>query len=236
MASKNTTVFYQNQIDICKRHFSAEQFGRLMYALFEFENGNEPQVDDDIAIAFEFMSLQKRIDREKYEEKCRKNRENGKLGGRPRKGEEKPKKANGFFKNPNDDDDDDDDEDEDDEMMINDDDDEEIQHSVSSGSFGEYQNVELTDEEYKELKATFERTNALINKVSRWLRGAKNEVPDHYGLCLKFAENEKWPRRKVIEPAELPEVTDPLGEEEQREKVAEMRAKLNGAFSVVGSG
>ena len=81
---KDSVIFYQGQVDICKKHFSAEQFGRLMYALFEVDNGNEPEVDDDILMAFEFMSLQKRLDREKYEERCRKNRENAKKGGAPK--------------------------------------------------------------------------------------------------------------------------------------------------------
>lgn len=221
MAKKrDTTVFYQNQIEICKKYFNAEQFGRLMMALFEVEDGNSPEVADDIAIAFEFMSLQKRIDREKYEEKCRKNRENGKLGGRPKKGE-KPKKANGSFKNPNDDDDEDDD---DEIMMMND---EDIHDSVFIGQFN---NVRLSDTERDDLERTYERTGELIDKVSLWLRTAKNDVPDHYGLCLKFATNDDWPKRRRIEPVEPIKVIDPLSEEEQREKVADMRARLNGAF------
>jgi hypothetical protein len=71
----------------------------------------------------------------------------------------------------------------------------------------------------------------LIDKVSVWLRDAKHEVPDHFALCLKFANNESWPKRKVIEPVSLPEVNDPLSEEEQRERMAEMHRKLNGAFT-----
>lgn len=101
---KDSTIFYQGQVDICRRHLDAEQFGRLMGALFDLAGGGDPEVGDDIALAFEFMALQQGIDREKYEERCRKNRENGKLGGRPKKGEENRKKANGFFKNPNDND------------------------------------------------------------------------------------------------------------------------------------
>lgn len=224
MAKKrDTTVFYQNQIEICKKYFNAEQFGRLMMALFEVEDGNSPEVADDIAIAFEFMSLQKRIDREKYEEKCRKNRENGKLGGRPKKGE-KPKKANGSFKNPNDDDDEDDDEEI---MMMND---EDIHDSVFIGQFN---NVRLSDTERDDLERTYERTGELIDKVSLWLRTAKNDVPDHYGLCLKFAANDEWPKRRVIEPVRPIIVEDPLSEEEQQRKVADMRARLNGAIKSV---
>jgi len=215
MAKRDTTIFYQNQINICKKYLNAEQFGRLMFALFEFGEGDDPEVEDDIALAFAFMSLQQKLDREKYEEKCRKNRENGKKGGRP----PKPKKANGFFENPNDNDNEDKNVDE------NKNGDEEIHDSVFYGTF---ENVELTGKEYYALKTTYERTTELINKVSIWLR--THDAPDHYALCVKFAENDQWPKRKVIEPVELYEPVDPLSDEEQAEAVAHMKATVGGLF------
>ena len=95
--AKDTVIFYQEQIEICKRHLTPEQFGRLMFALFEVDNGEDPVVDDDIIMAFEFMSLQKKIDRKKYDEICKKNRENGKKGGRPKSVVEKTEKSERFF-------------------------------------------------------------------------------------------------------------------------------------------
>lgn len=233
MAKKDTTIFYQRQIAICKKHFTPEQFGRLMFALFEFDEGAEPEVEEDIQMAFEFMALQKQIDREKYEEKCRKNRENGKLGGRPKKGEEKPKKANGlsenpektvgFSKNPNENDN----ENDNDKIMMND-----KRDSTTTNPFGTFQNVNLTDQEHDALVQTYERPSELIDKVSIWLRGASGPVPDHYALCVKFAANDKWPRRKIIEPVEPIVVEDPLTEEEQEERVSQMRQTLGGMFEV----
>ena len=220
--SKDSVIFYQSQVDKCRKHLNTEQFGRLMLALFDFDRGEDPEVDDDIALAFEFMSLQIGIDREKYERKCRTNRENGKLGGRPKKNQgENPTKPNGFSENPNDN------ENVNENVNDNVNGDEDIHDSVSLGQFG---NVELTDKEYSALRTTYERVNELIDKVSVWLRGAKNDVPDHYALCVKFANNDRWPRRKVIEPVEVYEVQDPLSPEEQQEKVADMRARLNDAL------
>ena len=94
----DSTIIYQDQIDICKKHLSVEQFGRLMIALFT----EDPEVDEDIALAYEFLALQKRIDSEKYAAKVERNRENGKKGGRPKteKTERFSEKPNGFFKNP----------------------------------------------------------------------------------------------------------------------------------------
>lgn len=219
MASKkDSVIFYQAQVKICKEFLTNEQFGRLMGALFALDDGEDPEVDDDIAMAFAFMSLQQRLDKEKYEEKCRKNRENGRKGGRP----PKPKKANGFFENPNDNDN------ENENDNKNDNDNEQIHDSVFS--LGTFSNVELTEEEYFLLRSTYERTGELIDKVSLWLRDAKHSVPDHYALCVKFATNDKWPKRKVIEHVEIPKVEDPLSEEEQAEQVAKMKGALGGMF------
>ena len=216
MASKkDSVIFYQAQVKICKEFLTNEQFGRLMAALFELDDGGDPEVDKDIAMAFAFMSLQQRLDREKYEEKCRKNRENGKKGGRP----PKANKANGFFKNPNDNDNDNDNDNE----NVNDN---ESQHT--SVFYGRFNNVELTGKEYYTLKKDYERVTDLINKVSVWLR--THEHPDHFALCVTFAENDDWPKRKIIEPVELPEVKDPLSDDEQAEAVAKMKSTVSGLF------
>ena len=105
------------------------------------------------------------------------------------------------------------------------------QSSFSLSSFGVNGNVELTQEEFRSLQERFERSGDLIDKVSVWLRSAENHVPDHYGLCVRFADRESWPRRRVIEPVEEITVEDPLEPEEQRAKVLEMKSILNGAFA-----
>lgn len=78
---KESTIIYQNQVDICKRHMTPEQFGRLMFALFD--SNSNPDVGEDIAIAYEFMHLQKQIDSDKYAKRCEQNRINGAKGGAP---------------------------------------------------------------------------------------------------------------------------------------------------------
>jgi len=221
---KDTVIFYQNQIKICKKHLTAEQFGRLMVALFALDDGEDPEVDDDILMAYEFMSLQQRLDREKYDKIVERNRNNGKKGGAPKGNQNARKNPKTTQNNPNKPNENDDDE----IMMSLNNDDEEIHDSVFS--LGTFSNVELTEEEYFLLKGTYERTEELIDKVSLWLRDAKHSVPDHYALCVKFATNDKWPKRKVIEPVELYEPVDPLSEDEQAEAVAQMKAKVGGLF------
>lgn len=223
MAKKESTIIYDKHVEICSEYLSDEQFGKLMFALIKDE---EPDFGDDemLAMAFAFIALQKDMDDKKYEERCKKNQANGKLGGRPKKGEEKPKKANGFFENPNDNE------------KVNDKDKEKVNDKDSGfhddfSSFGSFHNVKLTETEHAALKQQYERTDALIDKVSVWLRTAKNDVPDHYGLCVKFATNDDWPKRRQIEPPEPIVVKDPLDEDEQERMVAQMRARVNGMFS-----
>ena len=261
---KDSIILYQKQTDKCRKFMNAEQFGRLMIALLDFAKGEDPEIDDDIAMAFEFMSLQHEIDREKYERICEQNRKNALKGGAPKGNQnarktkqpennlkttskqpqkrwskktteteaetldvdtsaesKQPKQPNAKKNNHND------------KRMIREDNDKKMMNEKTHDhdhSFGTFSNVELSEEEREILGTTYERSSELIDKVSVWLRGATNQVPDHFALCVKFADNDKWPKRKVILPAELPEVKDPLPEDEQEEKVAEMRMKLSGMF------
>lgn len=227
MAKKESTILYHDQMAICRKHLNTEQIGRLMLALLEFEEGGDPEVEEDIAIAFEFMSLQASIDREKYEKKCETNRRNGQLGGRPRKN---PRKANGFFQNPNENDNDNDNENE-----------AGLSQETSAGSsadqsfssFGEYDNVELTNDQRQELADRFERSGALIDEVSDWIHNAKNHVPDHYGLCIRWAKKAGWPKRRKEKPPERIVIEDPISETDQKRLVADMKSRLNAAIAGV---
>ena len=105
--------------------------------------------------------------------------------------------------------------------------------SVNFSFFGLFKNVKLSEQERTTLRDTYERSDELIDKVSTWIKNAKGPVPDHFDLCVKFAINESWPKRKVIEPVRPIEVTDPLEPGEQQRKVAEMRARLNGVIKTI---
>jgi len=226
MAKKDSTILYHDQMAIVRKWLNPEQIGRLMVAIFEFEEGGDPEVDEDIGMAFDFLSLQAQIDRKKYEQRCETNRKNGAKGGAPKgnkNASKQPKQPNAKKNNPNDNDN------ENDNDTLNDNDDDTTQHDVVF--FGAFENVELTETERAALRQQYERSDELIDKVSMWLRSAKNDVPDHYALCVKFANNDSWPRRKIIEPVEPITVEDPLPEEEQEQRVADMKLRLNGAFA-----
>lgn len=89
-----------------------EQRGVLFTAIMSFQIGEElPKMDGMTQMAFSFIKSDLERTEENYQKKVETNRENGKRGGRPKKEtetpkangfQEKPKKPNGYFENPND--------------------------------------------------------------------------------------------------------------------------------------
>ncbi len=87
---------YEEQFNL----LTDEQIGRLMRAIIKYEKTREiPQLNGIVKMAFSFIKTQLDRDREKYEARCEKNRENAKKGGRPRKNQKDNLKANGFNEN-----------------------------------------------------------------------------------------------------------------------------------------
>lgn len=107
---------YEEQFNL----LTDEQLGQLIRAIMQYEKTGEIlKLDGMLKMAFSFIKTQLDRDREKYEEKCAKNRENAKRGGRPKKQMDN-KKPNGFkgnqtdAKKPDNDNEDDNDNEEDD--------------------------------------------------------------------------------------------------------------------------
>lgn len=86
---------YEEQFNL----LTDEQIGQLMRAIIKYEKTGEiPELDGMLKMAFSFIKTQLDRDREKYNQKCEKNRENAKKGGRPKK-QKDIKKPNGFKEN-----------------------------------------------------------------------------------------------------------------------------------------
>ena len=226
MAKKDSVIFYQEQIQICRKHMDNEQFGRLMAALFELDAGGEPVVDDDIALAYEFMSLQQRIDRAKYEKICERNRTNGQKGGAPKgnqNAKNNPKQPKTTQNNPND------------KRMIREENDNENENDSGLSLFGSLSNVELTEREYQNIVDKYEEPDELIDRVSRWLPSAKHNVPDHYEAILNFATKSGWSKKRILKPPPPEREIDPADMptvEEQAELAANLKRKIG--FDVIG--
>lgn len=85
-AGKKGFVVYFD-IEAQTAEFSDEQVGQLFRAMLAFASrGEVAEIEDPLVkIAFSFVRVQIREDREKYEKKCLQNQENGSKGGRPPK-------------------------------------------------------------------------------------------------------------------------------------------------------
>lgn len=82
-------------------NLSNEELGELFRAILVYVNGGGGSISSpSVGVAFGFVKIDLDFFQECYEKKCKANRENGQLGGRPRT-QENPKKPNGFSDNPN---------------------------------------------------------------------------------------------------------------------------------------
>jgi len=93
--SKKSFLLYTDSLDILE-HLSDEQSGKLFKAIRLYSQGNNPDLDPLLTIAF--IPIRNQIDRDidKYNRICERNKVNGSKGGRPRK----PKKPSGLYGNP----------------------------------------------------------------------------------------------------------------------------------------
>lgn len=100
MANKNSFVL-QTRLHAVVAKLSDKQAGALFKSILDYAaNGSVATFEDSaVSIAFEFVRQDIDYTATKYEEICKRNAENGKLGGRPKK-QVLSKKANGYFKNP----------------------------------------------------------------------------------------------------------------------------------------
>ena len=100
--AKNSMIFYYDWLDMFE-DLDMDEIGRLTVAMLKYDSeGIEPDFSDDKALKVAWRQLRASADanRQRYEETCERNRENGKKGGRPPKNpsgsEENPKNPLGF--------------------------------------------------------------------------------------------------------------------------------------------
>lgn len=80
--AKESFVLYKGQYEPIK-NLSIEDKGLLLDAIFEYQiTGNTKDLSPLVSLAFGFFKNQFDLDNIKYLEKCRKNAENGKKGGK----------------------------------------------------------------------------------------------------------------------------------------------------------
>jgi len=96
---KTSFILYADQRSYFDK-LSDDEAGRLIKHIFSYVNDENPNPIDRITdLSFEPIKLQLKRDLKKYQVVVDRNKQNGSLGGRPKKQQE-PKKPNGLFDNP----------------------------------------------------------------------------------------------------------------------------------------
>lgn len=164
-------------------YFSDAEAGEIFRALFQYvKDGTTPEFSHhSLNAVFSFMRSALDRDLIAYEERCKKNKENGSKGGRP-------KKPNGYFEKPKKADNDNviDNENENDNVIDN------VSENENVCIYGEFDNVFLTEEEHTHLQLLFPHSyNDIINKFSRGLKTYGYKYDCHYAAILQWVENDK---------------------------------------------
>lgn len=104
MAERKSFLIY-GDIEGVFEELLDEQIGQLMRGILKYFNtGEDPDFGDQI-LRIVWIPIKQQMDRdiEKYQKRCEKNRESGRLGGRPKKTErfsEKPNETERFLEKP----------------------------------------------------------------------------------------------------------------------------------------
>ena len=96
---KKKVIVYSDWIDLFEA-LEDDEAGRLIKHFFRYVNDKNPTSDRLTEISFIPIKQTLKRDLQSWNNKRNKNSQNGKLGGRPKKSEENPNKANGFFEKP----------------------------------------------------------------------------------------------------------------------------------------
>lgn len=88
MTQQKSFVLYDDYFELIK-FLTIEQRGDLITMIFQYAATGEEMKNDDTAVRIVFSSIRMTMDRdrEKYQQRCEANKENGKKGGRPKKSE-----------------------------------------------------------------------------------------------------------------------------------------------------
>lgn len=147
---------------------SDEQAGQLFKKIYAYQTGKEYEIQDALILGvFNMIKAKFDADRKLYDEKCEKNRLNGAKGGRPKK--EEPKKTERLAEKPK-----------------------AKKEESKKSQYGEYQNVRLTEEEYKRLneKNGEGRTAEAIKILDTYIESLaptkkKEYLKKNHNLCMQ---------------------------------------------------
>lgn len=233
MDKKNSFVMYMDSWDVIEE-LDPEQRGILLAAIYAIQLGTElPEMDKETRIVFKTIKAQLFRDKTKYEETIEARKKAGQKGGLKSAEVRRSKTIENSTKTK--------------QSQANEavSDSDSVSDSVSDSDIGASDgqtddiltlgvkdNVHLCRSELAQIRATYQQTNKLIDKVSLWLDKAKRPPKDHAALLHKFAVNDDWPRKPRPEPEPEPRPDPSRGEfcsapDEVKAKAAALGIKVN---------
>lgn len=164
MADKQSVIIYHDWLDVFES-LSAEESQYLITSIIKYSQSDiEPETrSQSFNMAWKFIKKTLQRDKDKYLNRCTKNAENGKKGGRSQKQtvSEETEKSERFFEKPKkaDNDSDNDNETDNDSVSVND-------NIPCAHAHGRFKNVFLTDDEYRDFKKRYRDVDAVIDELS----------------------------------------------------------------------
>ena len=187
MTEKKSFLMYTSYLDNVEI-LSDEEAGQLLKAIYAFVNGNElPKLDRVVQLTFNPIKSHLERDKEKYDNICKRNSENGKKGGRPQNPKE-PKKSERFSEKPKKADNDNENENENVNGNVNDNENENADDNKNDYSLPE---LSLTQTEYETLCAKYgkERTDRHIKKVQHCARLNPKPYENAYAVIDRWLDS-----------------------------------------------
>lgn len=187
MTEKKSFLMYTSYLDNVEI-LSDEEAGQLLKAIYAFVNGNElPKLDRVVQLTFNPIKSHLERDKEKYDNICKRNSENGKKGGRPQNPKE-PKKSERFSEKPKKADNDNENENENVNGNVNDNKNENADDNKNDSSLPE---LSLTQTEYETLCEKYgkKRTDSYITKVQHCARLNPKPYEDAYAVLDRWLDS-----------------------------------------------
>lgn len=209
--TKNSFILYTEYMENIEM-LNMEQRGILLTALMSYQMQTDlPEMDAVTKMCFSFVKARIDRDNESYDEKCRKNAENGAKGGRPKKanGSSKKrtvsKKSERFFEKPKKADTDTDNEPDNDLKEKDVSNDTSKKKAPEKIAFGEFQNVKLTMDEYARLANDYGETmrKDCIAFLDEYIGEKNYKSNSHYLAIRRWVVNavkDQTARRKRGDP------------------------------------
>ena len=174
---KNSFIIYNSFYEPLK-NLSNEQLGKLFRAIFDYTIDGKVTEDNEILVAFMFIKNQLDMDNEKYQDIKQKRSEAGKKhkGNQYTKGNKMEQmEQNGTNGSDNDN------------VNVNDND---IykKKNIKKKKYGEFDNVLLTDEEYKKLEE--KDLLSFIERLSTYVASTGTRYKSHYATILNWSRKE----------------------------------------------